>query len=168
MKKLVFDPLQMTNTFVYDLKKDSKTASKSYKGNKLRYANTYLDDIYGDKNIYSTPRDLLKFDMATYNPNFLNKKLLDEVFKGYSYESHGTKNYGLGIRMYEWENGKKMFYHNGWWHGNTSAYLKLKDEKATIICLSNKFTRATYKIKVLSSLFGNYPFEIKSKDDSLE
>ena len=106
--------------------------------------------------------------MATYNPAFLNKKLLKEVFKGYSYESRGTRNYGLGIRMFEWENGKKMFYHNGWWHGNTSAYIKLKDEKVTLICISNKYTRCTYRLKLLSSLFGDYPFELKGKDETLE
>ncbi|SHJ08515.1 serine hydrolase domain-containing protein [Flavobacterium terrae] len=168
MKELIFEPLDMKNTFVFDLKKDSKTASHSYKGNKIRYAYNYLDDIYGDKNIYSTPRDILKFDMATYSPSFLNKELLSEIFKGYSYESKGTRNYGLGIRLFEWEDGKKMFYHNGWWHGNTSAYIKLKDEKATLICLSNKYTRCTYRLKLLSSLFGNYPFEIKSREESLE
>lgn len=168
MKKYVFDPLGMKNTFVFDLKKDGKTASQSYKGNKIKYYQNYLDDIYGDKNIYSTPRDLLKFDMATYNPAFLNKNLLKEVFKGYSYESRGTRNYGLGIRMFEWENGKRMFYHNGWWHGNTSAYIKLKDEKVTLICISNKYTRCTYKLKLLSSLFGDYPFELKGKDETLE
>lgn len=168
MQKLIFDPLEMKNTFVFDLKKDSKTASQSYKGNKIKYANNYLDDIYGDKNIYSTPRDLLKFDMATYSTAFLNKKLLKEVFKGYSYESRGTRNYGLGIRMFEWEDGKKMFYHNGWWHGNTSAYIKLKDEKVTLICVSNKYTRATYKLKLLSTLFGDYPFELKSNGETLE
>lgn len=168
MKKLIFEPLDMKNTFVFDLKKDSKTASHSYKGNKIRYAYNYLDDIYGDKNIYSTPRDILKFDMATYSPSFLNKELLSEMFKGYSYESRGIRNYGLGLRLLEWEDGKKMFYHNGWWHGNTSAYIKLKDEKVTLICLSNKYTRCTYRLKLLSSLFGNYPFEIKSKEESLE
>jgi CubicO group peptidase (beta-lactamase class C family) len=168
MQKLIFDPLGMKNTFVFDLKRDSKTASQSYKGNKIKYANNYLDAIYGDKNIYSTPRDLLKFDMATYNTAFLNKKLLKEVFKGYSYESRGTRNYGLGIRMFEWEDGKKMFYHNGWWHGNTSAYIKLKDEKVTLICVSNKYTRVTYKLKLLSSLFGDYPFELKSNEETLE
>ena len=168
MKKLIFEPLGMKNTFVFDYKKGDKTISQSYKGNKIRYTYNYLDGIYGDKNIYSTPRDLLKFDMATYNPSFLNKKLLKEIYKGYSYESRGTRNYGLGIRMLEWEDGKKMFYHNGWWHGSTSAYIKLKDEKVTLICISNKYTRSTYKLKLLSSLFGNYPFELKSKNDSLE
>lgn len=168
MQKLVFDPLEMRNTFVFDLKRDGKRASQSYKGNKIKYPHNYLDDIYGDKNIYSTPRDLLKFDMATYNPAFLNKTLLKEVFKGYSYESRGTRNYGLGIRMFEWEDGKQMFYHNGWWHGSTAAYIKLKDEKATLICISNKYTRSTYKLKFLSTLFGDYPFEMKGKDESLE
>jgi len=168
MKKLIFDPLGMKNTFVFDLKKDGKTASQSYKGNKIKYQHNHLDDIYGDKNIYSTPRDLLKFDMATYSPAFLNKKLLKEVFKGYSYESRGIRNYGLGIRIFEWEDGKKMFYHNGWWHGSTSAYIKLKDEKATLICISNKYTRCTYRLKLLSSLFGDYPFKLKSKEKGLE
>ena len=168
MKKLIFEPLGMNNTFVFDYKKGDKNISQSYKGNKIKYAYNYLDGIYGDKNIYSTPRDLLKFDIATYDKTFLNEKLLEEVFKGYSYESKGTRNYGLGIRMFEWENGKKMFYHNGWWHGNTSAYIKLKDEKVTLICISNKYTRCTYKLKLLSSLFGDYPFKIKGKDDNLE
>ena len=168
LDKLIFKPLQMKNTFVFDLVKNKDTVSQSYKGHKIKYGYTYLDNIYGDKNIYSTPRDLLKFDMATYNKTFLNKKLYKQIFKGYSYESKGTRNYGLGIRINEWENGKKMFYHNGWWHGNTAAYIKLIDEKTTIICLSNKYTLKTYKIKLLTSLFGDYPYELKSKIDNLE
>lgn len=165
MKKLIFEPLNMKNTFVFDLKNDAKHVSQSYKGNKIRYAFTHLDAIYGDKNIYSTPQDILKFDVATYNSSFLNKKLLKEVYKGYSYESRGIRNYGLGLRLLEWEDGKKMFYHNGWWHGNTSAYIKLKDEKATLICISNKYTRCTYKLKLVSSLFGNYPFKLQAKEE---
>jgi CubicO group peptidase (beta-lactamase class C family) len=167
METLIFKPLKMTSTFVFDYSKNKDTVSQSYKGLKIKYAFTYLDNIYGDKNIYSTPRDILKFDMATYNTTYLNKELINQMYKGYSYESKGTRNYGLGIRMMEWEDGKKMFYHNGWWHGNTSAYIKLKDEKATLICISNKYTRSTYKIKLLSSQFGNYPYELKGKD-SLE
>lgn len=168
LEKIIFKPLKMNSTFVFDLEKHKDTVSQSYKGHKIKYGFTFLDNIYGDKNIYSTPRDLLKFDLATYNTTFLNKKLYAEIFKGYSYESRGTRNYGLGIRMNEWEDGKKMFYHNGWWHGNTAAYIKLIDEKTTLICLSNKYTRSTYKIKLLTSLFGDYPYKLQSKNDSLE
>ncbi len=166
MKQMIFDPLGMKDTFVFDLA-DKDKVSQSYKGNNVRLAYDFLDAVYGDKNIYSTPRDLLKFDMATYGPDFLDKKLLDQVFKGYSYENKGTKNYGLGIRMVEWESGQKFFFHNGWWHGNTSAYVTLRDEKVTMISLSNKFSTKPYKIRKLAPLFGDYPFE-KDKDDLLE
>ncbi|WP_136668182.1 serine hydrolase [Flavobacterium sp. H122] len=167
MKKLIFEPLDMKNTYVFDITKHADTASNSYKGNYIKYPLNHLDDIYGDKNIYSTARDLLKFDLATYSPTFLNKKLLKEVYKGYSYEARGKRNYGLGIRLLEWEDDKKMFYHNGWWHGNTSAYITLRKEKATLIALSNKYTRKAYYLKLATGLFGDYPFHIRKKGDNL-
>jgi hypothetical protein len=127
------------------------------------YGFDFLDNVYGDKNIYSTPRDLLKFDMATYSKKFLNPNLYKQVFQGYSYEHKGVKNYGLGIRMHEWETGEKLFYHNGWWHGNTSSYVTLKKDTVAIIALSNKFSYKPYKVWKLAPLFGKYP--IKDKDD---
>lgn len=164
MQEMIFDPIGMKNTFVFDYEKDKETASKSYKGNKILYENNHLDDVYGDKNIYSTPRDLLKFDAATYSDKFLNSVLVGEAFKGYSYEHKGTKNYGLGIRMLEWESGEKLFYHNGWWHGNTSSYVKLKTDTVAIFALSNKYTLKTYKVWKLAPLFGTYPIKL-DKDD---
>jgi CubicO group peptidase (beta-lactamase class C family) len=167
MRRMIFEPLGMNDTYVFELKKDRRRASATFKGN-MPLAFDFLDAVYGDKNIYSTPRDLLKFDMATYSPDFLNKRLLKKVFKGYSYESKGTKNYGLGIRMIEWKTGQKFFFHNGWWHGNTSAYVTLRDEKTTIIALSNRFTKKTYLVRKLAPAFGDYPFEKDDKDDLLE
>ena len=86
------------------------------------------------------------------------------MYKGYSYESKGTKNYGLGIRMIEWETGQQFYFHNGWWHGNTAAFITLPKDGLNIICLSNKFNRATYKVKYISTFFGNYPFKIQDED----
>lgn len=163
MKKIIFEPLKMKNTFVFDDESDREIAAPSYKGNYRKFAFDFLDIVYGDKNIYSTPRDLLKFDLARNAPNFLSKSLLNQVYKGYSYESKGTKNYGLGIRMHEWPTGQKMFYHNGWWHGNTSSYITLIKENAVIIALSNKFTHKTYRLKCISSLFGDYPFKMEKE-----
>lgn len=156
MEKLLFEPLGMNDTFVFDYK-DRNNVSQSYKGNNVLYGFDFLDDVYGDKNIYSTPRDLLKFDLATYSKNFLNPKLVKQVFRGYSYESKGVKNYGLGIRLHEWNTGEKLFYHNGWWHGNTSSYVTLKKDTVTMIALSNRFSYKPYKIWKLSPYFGSYP-----------
>lgn len=161
MAQMIFKPLGMTHTFVLDFDKDKHNVAPSYKGNKVEIGIDYLDKIYGDKNIYSTPRDLLKFDRARNSPTFLEPELLAQVYKGYSNERKGTKNYGLGIRMINWDNGKNFYFHNGWWHGFTSSYIPLKDENVTIIALSNKFTRNTYAVRKVSVLFGNYPFKVE-------
>ena len=166
MKEMIFEPLGMTNTFVFDIDKDRDIIAPSYKGNNMEIGIDYLDGIYGDKNIYSTPRDLLKFDKARYAPFFLNADLLKKVYKGYSYESKGTRNYGLGVRLIEWEKGEPFYYHNGWWHGNTSCFINLRKEKVTIIVLSNKYTHKTYQTKRLAALFGDYPFKLN--DDGEE
>ncbi|EIA08497.1 penicillin-binding protein 4* [Flavobacterium frigoris PS1] len=160
MEKIIFKPLGMTNTYVFDYEKDKKTATPSYRGNFSLVNMDYLDAVYGDKNIYSTPRDLLKFDDGRNSANFLDPKLLKLAYIGYSNEHKGTKNYGLGIRMVNWDTGKNFYFHNGWWHGNTSAYITMPDEKVTIIALSNKMDRRTYKVKNLAPLFGDYPFKL--------
>jgi len=164
MKKIIFEPLGMNHTFVIDYEKEYKNESQSYKGNYRTHELNHLETVYGDKNIYSTPRDLLKFQQAVASKNYLTPDLVDEVFKGYSYEKQGTRNYGLGIRMMEWNDGKQLFYHNGWWHGNTSSYVDLRDENVVIIALSNKYTTMTYKSFLLATLFGDYPLALK-KDE---
>ena len=164
MKKIIFEPLKMENTFVIDYSKEYKKECQSYKGNYRFHELNHLETVYGDKNIYSTPRDLLKFQQAVASKKYLTPELVDEVFKGYSYEQRGTRNYGLGIRMMEWKDGKQLFYHNGWWHGNTTSYVDLRDENVIIIALSNKYTTMTYKSFLLATLFGDYPLKLK-KDE---
>ncbi|RZK13007.1 MAG: class A beta-lactamase-related serine hydrolase [Flavobacterium sp.] len=164
MKKIIFEPLGMDNTFVIDFEKDIDKVSQSYKGNYKKYELNHLDQVYGDKNIYSTARDLLKFDLATSSPDYLTPELAAEIYKGYSYERRGTRNYGLGIRMLEWEDDTKLFYHNGWWHGNTSSFVKLKKEDVVIIALANKYTTMTYKSFHLATIFGDYPLKVEKGD----
>lgn len=164
MKRIIFEPLGMNNTFVIDFEKEINNVSQSYKGNYKKYELNHLDQVYGDKNIYSTARDLLKFDSATSSPDYLNPELVEEIYKGYSYERRGTRNYGLGMRMLEWEDGEKLFYHNGWWHGNTSSYVKLKKENVVIIALANKYTTMTYKSFHLATIFGDYPLKVEKGD----
>ncbi len=164
MKRIIFEPLGMKNTFVMDYDTERKTVAPSYKGNRAEIGMDYLDAIYGDKNIYSTPRDLLKLDRARSASTFLAPQLLNQVYKGYSNEHKGRKNYGLGIRMVQWETGQTLYYHNGWWHGNTSSYVPLRKENVTLIALSNKFSRSPYNIRKLSALFGDYPFKLDGEE----
>ncbi|MDR6760250.1 CubicO group peptidase (beta-lactamase class C family) [Flavobacterium sp. 2755] len=164
MSQMIFKPLGMTHTYVFDDDKDRKTIVPSYKGNGVEIGFDYLDNVYGDKNVFSTVRDLLKFDRARQSPDFLKPELLKQVYTGYSNERKGTKNYGLGIRMINWETGQNYYFHNGWWHGNTSSYITLMKENVTIIALSNKMTRNTYAVRKLAPIFGDYPFNFKDEE----
>ncbi|WJS94611.1 beta-lactamase family protein [Flavobacterium johnsoniae] len=164
MSEMIFKPLGMKNTYVFDDDKDRKKIVPSYKGNGVEIGFDYLDNVYGDKNVFSTVRDLLKFDRARQSPDFLKPELLKQVYTGYSNERKGTKNYGLGIRMINWETGQNFYFHNGWWHGNTSSYITLMKEGVTIIALSNKMTRNTYAVRKLAPIFGDYPFNFKDEE----
>ena len=164
MSQMIFKPLGMKNTYVFDDDKDRKKIVPSYKGNGAEIGFDYLDNVYGDKNVFSTVRDLLKFDRARNTAGFLKPALLKEVYTGQSNERKGTKNYGLGIRMINWETGQNFYFHNGWWHGNTSSYIPLMKEHVTIIALSNKMTRNTYAVRKLAPIFGDYPFNFKDEE----
>jgi CubicO group peptidase (beta-lactamase class C family) len=159
MTEMIFKPLGMKDTFVFDYEKDKDRIVPSYKANRVEIGKDYLDEVYGDKNIYSTVRDLLKFDRARSRKDFLEPALAKQVHVGYSNEREGEKNYGLGIRMINWKTGQNFYFHNGWWHGNTSAYITLPKEQVTIIALSNKMNKSTYNVKKVAPLFGDYPFE---------
>jgi CubicO group peptidase (beta-lactamase class C family) len=156
MKQELFGPLQMNDTYVFTLA-DTLTATRSYNHNGTLWENDFLEGTYGDKNVYSTPRDLLKWDQALYTGQLLSQPLLDSAFQGYSFERPSVHNYGLGWRLQLLPNGKKVIYHFGRWHGFNAAFARLTDEKATIIILGNKFTRAIYNTAVKSyDLFGPY------------
>ncbi|HEX4876434.1 MAG TPA: serine hydrolase domain-containing protein [Chitinophagaceae bacterium] len=165
MKEKIFKPLQMNNSFVFTLR-DSLTATPSFTAGGTYWNNDFLDATYGDKNIYSTPGDMLKWDQALYTNQLLSQPLLDSAFKPYSFEKPGIHNYGLGWRLQLLPNGKKVIYHFGKWHGNNAAFARLTDEKATIIILGNRFNRNIYNTAHLCyDIFGDYLQRRQTDDD---
>lgn len=163
MKENIFDPLDMKNTFVHS-KGDNKIRSKSFDWRGREIPDNFLDDVYGDKNIYSTPRDLLIWDRALSDTLFLTAKSLELAYTPYSNEKPGIKNYGLGWRMNNYPDGKKIIFHNGWWHGNNAAFIRVLKDDATIILISNRYARAVYKAKNLVNIFNHY-FDTEGDDE---
>lgn len=156
LKQNIFDPLGMTNTFVQTID-NKEPVLQSYQYNNALWTLDFSDGPYGDKNIYSTAQDLLKWDQAMYTTAIISQPLIDSAFKTYSHEKPGTHHYGLGWRILLLPNNKKVIYHNGHWHGFNSAFARLIDEKATIIILSNKYNQSVYTTaKKLYNVFGNY------------
>lgn len=155
MKETFFLPLGMNDSYVYT-PADAERAMPSFEWNNRKYSIEFLDDVYGDKNIYSTVRDMLKWDQALYEGKLFTQPTLDSAFTPYSNEKPGKRNYGLGWRMTLLDNGKKLIYHNGWWHGNNTVFIRLLDEQATVIVLGNKFNRRIYSAKNVCDVFGTY------------
>ncbi|MGZ5191993.1 MAG: serine hydrolase domain-containing protein, partial [Flavisolibacter sp.] len=165
MKDNFFTPLQMNHTFV-KTQADSANVVYSYQRNGALWRPDFSDGPYGDKNIYSTPRDLLKWDQALYDGRILQEHMLDSAFTPYSNEKPGVKNYGLGWHLLMLPNKKKVVFHNGRWHGFNSAFARLTDEHITIIMAGNKLNMSVYQVsKKMYNLFG--PYDGKN-DDTIE
>jgi CubicO group peptidase (beta-lactamase class C family) len=155
LKETFFRPLGMENTFVFSMDKaDYVIPSYDWRGRPINFS--YLDAVYGDKNIYSTPRDMLKWDQALGNGQLFQSGTLEGAYSGYSFEKPGNRNYGLGWRIYDHPGGKKVIYHNGWWHGNNVVFSRLPADSATIIVMGNRFTRRIYDARKILNAFDGY------------
>ncbi len=155
MRQRFFEPLEMNDTYVFTMA-DSSRHLESYFSNGRQYAFDFLDCVYGDKNIYSTARDMLKWDRALCAGALFSQATLDSAFKAYSFEKPGVHNYGLGWRMYLLDSGKQFVYHNGWWHGNRTAFYRLPDDDVVIMAFTNNDSRKVYSCQGIANVFGDY------------
>lgn len=173
MEKYLFEPLGMHHTFVYDPAQGlPESATISYKYNWVREPDMFADGVYGDKGIYSTVRDIYRWDQSFYNQTLLNEETIELSYGPCSFEKPGIKNYGLGWRMICHPDGEKIIYHNGWWHGNNTVFYRYIQENLTIIILGNKYHNsiyrqepAVYKLLTRSPLFDTNP---SLREDALE
>ncbi|MEP6711411.1 MAG: serine hydrolase domain-containing protein [Ferruginibacter sp.] len=164
IKKTFFEPLRMAHSYIFT-HADSATAIPSYDWRGHLIPLDFLDDVYGDKNVYTTPEDLLIWDRALSTNLIFSKETLEQAYAPYSNEKAGIRNYGLGWRMNIYPNGKKMIFHNGWWHGSNAAFIRLFQDDVTIILIGNKYCSTIYKAKNLSNIFNNY-FEKDLEEDT--
>jgi hypothetical protein len=65
--------------------------------------------------------------------------------------------------MNVYPDGKKIIYHNGWWHGNNTVFIRLIEDSATIIVLGNKYNRNIYQAKKMAEIFE--PANVIDDDD---
>ncbi|GAB4091999.1 serine hydrolase domain-containing protein [Flaviaesturariibacter terrae] len=155
MKKNFFERFGMKNTYIKTMNETS--FNMSYQRNNAPWPLDFSDGPYGDKNVYSTPRDLLQWDRAWYNNLVVSAAMADSAFTPNSNERPSIHNYGLGWRLLKAPGDKKVVYHNGHWHGFNSAFARLIHEQGTVIILSNRFNPAVYPFaRALYNAFGNY------------
>ena len=152
MAETIFKPLKMENTYVFSAKSIDKY-TPSYNARMVPYKIEKYDCIYGDKNVYSTVRDMYLWDKALTEGTYVKESTLEMAYQPQSPINKYHHNYGLGWRILAKPNEERLVYHNGWWHGNNTVFTRLISESATIIILGNKFNRSIYKGKDIASVF---------------
>ena len=152
MAETIFKPLKMENTYVFSAKSIDKY-TPSYNARMVPYKIEKYDCIYGDKNIYSTARDMYLWDKALTEGTYVKQSTLEMAYQPQSPINKYYHNYGLGWRILAKPNEERLVYHNGWWHGNNTVFTRLIGESATIIILGNRFNKSIYKGKEIASVF---------------
>lgn len=169
MRESIFGPAGMKDSYIVTTKNDSININRTvgYQfGRKL--PKDYYDDISGDKGVYSTLGDLLKWHTALKNNTLINKESFREMIMPRSFEFPGLRNYGYGFRL--WVNAKQQtdyVYHTGWWKGYNTIMFFDPREDFVIILLSNKYNRSVYNIKQIIEIMhgGNSTMEESILDE---
>ncbi|MBP7496097.1 MAG: beta-lactamase family protein [Bacteroidales bacterium] len=141
LKERIFDKLEMINSFVYNKKimDTLKTRAEGHiKGKKYTriITDNNEDCIYGDKGVFSTIEDMYRWDKALYEQKLISDSTLKIAFSTSILKNNKEIPYGFGWRIKEFE-GKRVIYHNGWWHGYKTSITRFVDDKNSIIILNN-------------------------------
>jgi CubicO group peptidase (beta-lactamase class C family) len=152
LSQKIFKPLGMNNSYTSISLPDSLQRTYGYQNGKRIPFDIY-DNILGDKGIFSTTNDLLKWHEALKSEKIISKESLREVYTPRSFEHPGLRNYGYGFRL--WVNDKQQtdyIYHTGWWKGyNCIMFFDLRED-FVIILLSNRYNKDVYNIKEIINI----------------
>lgn len=139
LQENVFKPAGMKNSAVYSTAVYEKIPTHVIGHDKVwrrSVVQNFQDGPVGDKGIYSSVQDLFLFDQALSSGRLLKKETLDSAYTAYSKPDKGIFSYGYGWRVFDQE-GHKIVYHAGWWHGFRNLYVRDLEKDITIVLLTN-------------------------------
>jgi len=141
VQKNIFDPLEMKNSFVYSFENDSVrknqlTGYRLHRGwRHLKISSTVNDAVVGDKNVYATSEDLLKWTLGLNNGKLLSKASV-ELMHTKGETARGRKvPYGFGFRIDTKRQNK--IYHQGRWNGFSTGLTQYLEEDLVVIVLEH-------------------------------
>lgn len=138
----ILTPLNLTETGVINNYSIVENLAQGYfttplETKKAAYIN-YMQP-YASGNMYSTPKDLLKFTRAIFNNKLLSKEKTKEIVTN----NTGKYGYGWGIRNY---NGTKAYGHYGGMNGFIGAITYIPKGEYFICILTNDDNTPKQKI----------------------
>lgn len=167
VQKRIFDACHMDDSFVIDIKKDSlpENLALGHNDRNRLFEFDYLDGIVGDKGIFSTAKDLYKFDRFLSDCGILNDSLIQLAHTPHN-KIRRSASYGYGWRLRFHPKLGKIVYHTGWWHGNRHVYFKIPNSDYTVIILSNALRGSVYSLTELLNVFDFEEEDAQIKKDS--
>jgi len=138
----IFKPLNMRQSFVYSFDQDSIREGQlsGYRLYRRRWhaaiPGTVNDAVVGDKNIYSTTEDMLKWVEGLNSGRLISEESLQEMYTRGMTKYNRKVPYGFGFRIKE-DGDQKVIYHNGRWNGFSTSLMQYPDEDLVVITLEH-------------------------------
>ncbi|MGV8091065.1 MAG: serine hydrolase [Mangrovibacterium sp.] len=174
LDKVIFKPLEMTNTFVYR----RRYAPKKINGYAYGYVYSdslkkyvlpddleetievvWLDGIVGDAIVSSTVNDLLKWDRALYTDKLVSHESINEIFTAPELNDKTTTKYGFGWFLDDNDFGKTVSHGGVWWGYRTYIDRHIDNDK-TIIILQNH-EDVLNPVKSIRNILYNKPLPVQ-------
>ena len=137
-RERIFGPLGMSQTLIQDdhtqIIGDRATGyTRGEKGFAISMSNW---DETGDGNVYTTVRDLAKWDQAFYTGAALGKDLVEMMQTTGTLNSGKKIDYAWGLVVTEYK-GLKVVEHGGAWVGYRAALVRFPEQRFSAIVLAN-------------------------------
>ena len=137
----IFKPLHMDHSFVYRYETDKVRENQltGYRLYKRRWhakiSGTVNDAVVGDKNVYSTTEDMLKWVQGLNSGKIISLNSLEEMYSRGETKYNRKVPYGFGFRIKE--DTEKVIYHNGKWNGFSTSLMQYPEEDLVVITLEH-------------------------------
>ena len=151
----IFTPCGMVNSSIYCKANQPMNLQPvvGYVGTRKEADNSFLNGVVGDKGVYASAVDMLKFDQALYAGLLISPEMLEEAYKPHHKDLRINDNYGLGWRLDRQDPDHPLFYHGGWWKGFKTQFVRETTTRRTIIVLSNTLRGNKFNHRELAELF---------------
>jgi CubicO group peptidase (beta-lactamase class C family) len=141
LEEEIFVPLGMWDTYVYSPSRQVK-GERQLSGHHRYHRrweptpDTLHEDVLGDKGIYSTVDDMLKWDRALHQGILVPEDRLAEAFLPLTLKNGRHWKYGFGFRI-EDNPQQHVVFHYGRWNSFSTCIFRDLDSEYTLIMLSN-------------------------------
>lgn len=132
----IFKPLNMDHTFFLTENNWEIPRAISYDSNN-KEKEWFLGSYNGGIGIYSSPKDILKWDQALYSNKLVSKETIRQAYQKIQLKDGSFSPMTFGSWM-RWKEQENLIFKNGDWVANNSILFRDIDHNLTIIIMNNR------------------------------